>query len=129
MTSRNYIKSRTRGAPPPQVHWLKSNHANGMNLNRAQCNAKPRSDQDITMRQVLSRLQVRFNTNKATQWQNVTCPVCSSRESARVLLHGRFGHSGGFICMSCATKGDALTLFSRATCIPKAHARALWSSQ
>ena len=128
MPTRNCIK-RAYGAPPPQAQWLKANHAKGNNSNRAQFNAKLRSDQDITMRQALSRLQVKFNTNKATQWQRVTCPVCSSRESAKVLLHGRFGHSGGFICMSCATKGDALTLFSRATCIPKAQARALWRTQ
>lgn len=128
MPSRNYIKSRTRGAPPPQVQWLNANPTKGMKTNQWQFNASELPNKEVTMRQVLSRLQVRFNQNKATQWQNVVCPVCNSRES-KALLYGRVGSSGGFICNSCRTKGDALALFASATRIPKAQVRAMWRPQ
>ena len=124
MTGQNHIESRTRGGGAPQVQWPKANHANGYCLNHHQFNAKTRADQGVSMRNVLRRLQVRFNTNKATQWQRVKCPACASPE-AQVLLHGRHGASGGFRCNQCATKGGALVVLARGLNVPVNVARGL----
>jgi len=76
----------------------------------------------LTMRDVLTRFNIKFNGNLATRWQPVVCAKCG-HDKAQVMLHGRHGHIGGYSCRKCGTKGGATKVMAAFLNVPMGMVR------
>ena len=76
----------------------------------------------LTMRDVLTRFNIKYDDGLATQWQPVNCGVCS-HDKAQVMLHGRYGHIGAFSCRKCGTKGGATKVMAAFLNVPMGMVR------
>ena len=76
----------------------------------------------LTMRDVLTRFNIKYEDGLATQWQPVKCGVCS-HDKAQVMLHGRYGHIGAYSCRKCGTKGGATKVMAAFLNVPMGMVR------
>jgi len=76
----------------------------------------------LTMRDVLTSFNIKYDDGLATQWQPVNCGVCS-HDKAQVMLHGRYGHIGAYSCRKCGTKGGATKVMAAFLNVPMGMVR------
>ena len=72
----------------------------------------------LTMRDVLTRFNIKYKDGLATQWQPVVCAKCG-HDKAQVMLHGRHGHIGGYSCRKCGTRGSSVKVMAAFMGVPE----------
>ena len=78
----------------------------------------------LTMRMVLDRFNIKYKNGKADTWQPVKCGKCGHHE-AWVMLHGKHGHSGGYRCNKCGTRGSAIKIMAAFMGLPEGVVRGM----